>query len=378
MKVFQSVYKQGDWSNVLQLSDEVQLLLLFGSRLLIADKSIRQQINKAYPNAAIVGCTTSGEILGATIYDDSLCLTAIAFDSVHVSVCSQSIQEFSNASELGKNLVKDLSVEGLQHVLVFSDGQLVNGSELVDGIANELPQDVVVTGGLAGDGSYFEETIVWHDDKVKPGLVALVGLYGGSLQIGHGQLSGWKEFGPLREITRSHENILYELDGKPALELYKDFLGQHAQNLPASGLLFPLAMRKKNERESVIRTILNIDEEHQSLIFAGNMPEGADCQLMRANYENLVDGAHGAATNALAHVNAFEPDLALLISCVGRRLVLSQRVEEELEIVQESLPEHCAITGFYSYGEISPVGPMGRCSLHNQTMTITLFSEMLT
>lgn len=375
MKIFQSVFEQGSWSNALQHSDDVQLLLLFGSRGLVADKSLHTQISENFPKATIVGCTTSGEIFGPTIKDDSLCLTAIAFDSVKVSVVSQSIQNFPNSSELGKELIQGLPIDGLKHVLVFSDGQLVNGSDLVDGIGDILPKNVMVTGGLAGDGSRFEETIVWHNDRIQAGLVVLVGLYGESLQVGHGHLGGWREFGPLREITRSHENILYELDGKPALELYREFLGPHAQNLPASALLFPLAMRKKGEQESVARTILNIDEENQSLIFAGNMPEGAYCQLMRANYENLVDGAQGAANNALSHFKSVEPELALLISCVGRRLVLSQRVEEELEIVQESLPENCAMAGFYSYGEISPVVPVGRCSLHNQTMTITLLSE---
>lgn len=375
MKIFQSIYKQGQWDKPLQTNNKVQLVLVFGSRELMAQGQLRPQINQHYPNASIVGCTTSGEILGPTINDDSLCLTAIEFASVRVAVSSASISDFTNATDLGRKLANDTPVDELKHVFVISDGQMVNGSDLLDGIASSLPTHIVVTGGLAGDGSRFEETVVWHNNKVEPGLVVMVGLYGESLQVGHGHLGGWREFGPMREITRSEDNVLYELDGKPALQLYKEFLGRHAQNLPASALLFPLGMRRKGEDETVARTILNIDEQQQSMIFAGNMPQGASCQLMRANYENLVDGAQGAATNALNSLSSMEPELAILISCVGRRLVLSQRVEEELEIVQESLPKHCAMTGFYSYGEISPIVPLGRCRLHNQTMTITLLSE---
>ncbi|WP_412972058.1 FIST signal transduction protein [Glaciecola sp. MF2-115] len=375
MNVFQSIYDNNEWSTQLEPNLNSQLILLFGNRDIIADQQIRQQIHQNYPNANLVGCTTSGEIQGAALYNDTLCLTAIEFKSTTVKVYSQSVSESDSTLQLGQDLAKKLQPEGLRHVFLISDGQLVNGTELIDGITPHLPEDVLVTGGLAGDGSRFEETQVWHDDRVESGLVVVVGLYGESLQIGHGNLGGWREFGPERQITKSKDNILYELDGKPALELYKQFLGEHADNLPASALLFPLAMTQESDSETVVRTILNIDEDNQSMIFAGSMPEGATCQLMRANYADLVDGAEGAVTKSIQTMPQSGPELAILISCVGRRLVLNQRTEEELEIIQEMLPDNCKMTGFYSYGEISPIVPFGRCGLHNQTMTITLFSE---
>ncbi|MFQ3248967.1 MAG: hypothetical protein ACI9O6_000771 [Glaciecola sp.] len=375
MNVFQSIYDNNEWSTQLEPNHNSQLILLFGNRDIIADQQIRQQIHQNYPNANLVGCTTSGEIQDAALYNDTLCLTAIEFKSTTVKVYSQSVSESDSTLQLGQDLAKKLQPEGLRHVFLISDGQLVNGTELIDGITPHLPEDVLVTGGLAGDGSRFEETQVWHDDRVESGLVVVVGLYGESLQIGHGNLGGWREFGPERQITKSKDNILYELDGKPALELYKQFLGEHADSLPASALLFPLAMTQESDSETVVRTILNIDEDNQSMIFAGSMPEGATCQLMRANYADLVDGAEGAVTKSIQTMPQAEPELAILISCVGRRLVLNQRTEEELEIIQEMLPDNCKMTGFYSYGEISPIVPFGRCGLHNQTMTITLFSE---
>ncbi len=374
MKSFQSIFSNGQWSAPLQEELKANLVLAFGDRSLI-QQQIQSDIAKAFPKADIVGCTTSGEIMGASLHDDSICLTAVQFDNTDIEVKSDSIKNHGDAKSLGHSLASQLSTDDLKYVLVISDGQLVNGTHLIEGITEALPAHVAVTGGLAGDGARFEETVVWHNQECSPGLVVLVGLYGENIQIGHGHLGGWREFGPLRKITKSSENVLYEFDGKPALELYKELLGEHADGLPASALLFPIAIQLQGSDQTVVRTILNIDEDNQSMTFAGNMPEGATCQLMRANYENLVDGAQGAAEMALTHHQQMQPDLAILISCVGRRLVLDQRIEEELEIVEEQLPEQCAITGFYSYGEISPLVELGPCSLHNQTMTITLFSE---
>ncbi|REL34323.1 FIST signal transduction protein [Thalassotalea euphylliae] len=376
MKTFQSIYRASAWSTPLVQHSPAQLVMAYGNRDFALDQTLYAELQESFPDAQIVGCTTSGEIQGAQLHDDTLCLTAIEFDRVNVEVFSQLVSDFDNSFQLGQALARGIPAQGLKHAFVISDGQAINGSELIAGISGVLPENVVVTGGLAGDAAKFQETIVWHNDRKASGLVVIVGLYGDALVVGHGHLGGWREFGPMREITRSEDNELFEIDGKPALELYKEFLGEHADNLPASALRFPLAMKTEQQEQPVVRTILNIDEQRQSMIFAGNMPEGASCQLMRANYDHLVDGAQDSAEQALTFFDQIEPQLAILISCVGRRLVLAQRVEEELEIVEETLPANCAMTGFYSYGEISPIVPAGRCGLHNQTMTITLLSEL--
>jgi hypothetical protein len=193
--------------------------------------------------------------------------------------------------------------------------------------------------------------------------------------VGFGSLGGWDPFGPERLVTRSKGNILYEMDGRSALDLYKTYLGEHAQGLPATGLLFPLCLRTSERPTPFVRTILGIDEEERSMTFAGDVPEGAYARLMKANFDRLIDGATGAARTSMEALGSSSPDLAILISCVGRKLVLKQRVEEEVEGVREVLGERPALTGFYSYGEISPFGPRTHCELHNQTMTITTFSE---
>ncbi|RJQ51925.1 MAG: hypothetical protein C4530_19405, partial [Desulfobacteraceae bacterium] len=188
-------------------------------------------------------------------------------------------------------------------------------------------------------------------------------------------LGGWDPFGPERLVTRSKGNVLYELDGQSALELYKRYLGEHAKELPASGLLFPLNMRTAESDSGVVRTILAVDEADQSMTFAGDVPEGAHVRLMKANFDHLVDGAIGAAQTSYEAIGSRSPELAILISCVGRKFILKQRVEEEVEGVQEVLGADTVLTGFYSYGEICPSAPRANCELHNQTMTITTFAE---
>ena len=276
---------------------------------------------------------------------------------------------------MGAALAKAMPQEGLRHLLVLSDGLHVNGSKLVEGLESGLPPGVTVTGGLSGDGERFEQTLVVSDGLPESGTIGAVGFYGERLKIGFGSLGGWDPFGPERRITRSTANVLYELDGRSALDLYKEYLGEHAEGLPSTGRLFPLSLRTQEGETGVVRTIISIDERENSLTFAGNVPEGAYARLMMANLDRLVDGSMGAATISQNAIGERPAELAILISCVGRKLVLKQRIEEEVEGVRDVLGDSTPLTGFYSYGEISPFAPGARCQLHNQTMTITTLSE---
>ena len=264
--------------------------------------------------------------------------------------------------------------EALKHVLILSEGLDINGEALVRGLGEALPASVSVTGGLSADGEHFHETLVFSEGQSRKNTVAAIGLYGSRLQVGCGSLGGWDSFGPERCITKSDGNVLYELDGQSALALYKRYLGEHAADLPASGLRFPLSLRTRQVSAPVVRTILSVNETDQSLTFAGDVPVGGFVRLMKANFDRLIDGAVGAGRVSFEALGV-PVELALLISCVGRRMVLRQRVEEEVEGVRDIVGTAAAITGFYSYGEISPFTPNARCELHNQTMTVTTFSE---
>ena len=263
-------------------------------------------------------------------------------------------------------------------MFVLSDGLKVNGTELVRGLTSKLPEGVGLTGGLSGDGTRFGHTLVYSGGSVSEGRIMALGFYGDQLRIGYGSKGGWDSFGPERKVTKSCGNILYELDGRSALALYKEYLGEHAAGLPASGLLFPISLRGDDGQPGVVRTILAVNDQDQSMTFAGDVPEGTYVRLMRANVERLVDGASGAAKNATHRASdplLKTPDLAILVSCVGRKLVLAQRIEEEVEAVRDVVGADATLTGFYSYGEIGPFSATAKCELHNQTMTVTTLTE---
>lgn len=375
MDTYQNLYRDGHWRAPLPAQSDAQLLLLFGDRNLALNADINSELRARFPQADIIGCSTSGEILGTELHDESLCLTAIQFARTNTRVALANLGGRSLEDTVAQ-VAGALPHEELKYVLVLSDGQQVNGTELVDKLTAALPGDVLVTGGLAGDGTRFQQTEVWHNGQGGEGNILLCGLYGPDIVIGHGSMGGWDPFGPERLITKARSNVLYSLDNQPALALYKRYLGDHAKELPASALLFPLLIKREGDTDAVIRTILSVDDANETMVFAGDMPEGAKAQLMRANFDRLIDGAEAAANAALERLPRQQGrGLALLISCVGRRLVLNQRTEEELEAVEDILGDGWHFTGFYSYGEISPMVGSDSCALHNQTMTITTLQE---
>jgi len=377
VRIHQRVRRSGVWTLRGEATgSSVQLALVFSTGDILSQDETWQQLRAFYPVARIVACSTAGEIAGVNVHDDSIVCTALSFEHSCAAVASAQLGEAADDAGLAALLMSRLPREGLVHVFVLSDGLKVNGSALVQGIVASLPATIGVTGGLSADGARFVRTTVCLDGPVPSEQIVAVGLYGSQLRIGFGSLGGWDPFGPERRITLAEGNVLYEFDGEPALDLYKRYLAEHAAELPASGLLFPLAIRSGKDNElPVVRTILAVDEQARSLTFAGDVPIGYCARLMRANFERLVDGASGAARATYASIGDAPPDLAILISCVGRKLVLKQRIEEEVEAVQEVLGPDTVMTGFYSYGEISPFTPSARCELHNQTMTITTLSE---
>lgn len=377
MKIEQRYWTENeDWRHegAGRVGEAAHWVLVFGAPACLARKEALDAIRAAFPRALITGCSTAGEICGTRVRDDSLALTAVQFEDTRLALAVTEISG-GDSYAAGKTLAATLDTPGLRHVLVLSDGLRVNGSELVKGLRDHLPAGVAATGGLAGDGSRFQHTLVWDGGEPAPGRIVALGFYGERIRVGYGSLGGWDSFGPERLVTRSSGNVLYELDGQSALALYKTYLGEHADGLPSTALLFPLALRLDGGEYSVVRTVLAVNEDDNSMTFAGDLPEGAHARLMKANFDRLVDGASDAARAGHATLGSYTPELAILISCVGRKLVLRQRIEEEVEGVREVLGARAALTGFYSYGEICPHDAITHCELHNQTMTITTFSE---
>lgn len=372
-------YKDGAWAESEPLRatvDSYSLVIVFADRAQMKDPSLVRELKEKFPAARVVIGSTAGEIIRDSRQLGSAVAAALQFDHTAVKTVCRNISDSADSYELGKQLASDLPSEGLKYVYVLSDGSLVNGSQLILGINEGLPKDVLVTGGMAGDGDRFQATLTGLDEDVREGNVILVGLYGERILVGYGTRGGWLYLGPDRTITSSAGNLLYEIDGQPALDLYKKYLGSFADELPGSALLFPLALLNDQDEDApLVRTILSIDEANKSMIFAGDVPTGARVRLMRAGLEELVKAAGEVGAEAMSP-QLKDPAFALVMNCVGRRLVLGHRAEEELESIRTGIKKEVPTIGFYSYGEFSPMHKPGMaCNLHNQTVVLTIFEE---
>jgi hypothetical protein len=365
------------WSCALptELDGPNTLVIVFGAASYIDSPAALTELMAAFPCSKVIGCSSAGEIHADLVADDTLVVGVARFEHTTVAYATAPIAVMGDSAQAGTRIGAELAAIHPRFVLALSDGLRVNGSELVKGLTRTLPPDTIISGGLAGDGDRFARTWVIVDGQPRSGYVTAVAL-SGAVEVTTGSKGGWDIFGPERRVTRSEGNVLYELDGKPALALYKTYLGELAKGLPATALLFPLAIRDGVEgNQAVVRTVLAVDETAQSMTFAGDVPQGWRARLMRATDDRLIEGAASAAASAMVGGSS-DPVLSLAISCVGRRLVLGQRVEEETEAVLHALPGGSQQIGFYSYGEISPNGLSG-CDLHNQTMTLTTLREVV-
>lgn len=360
-----------------ELDSEQTLVLAFGAKSFETAPAPFESLAAAFPQSIILGCSTSGEIAGDCVNDGTVSVAITRFSHTRLRRALTEITDANASQQAGRQLAAQLNAGDLSAVLVLSDGTCVNGTALVQGLSGGLPGNVSLFGGLAGDGSNFASTWVLDGAAPKRNHICAVGFYGARLRVGHGCDHGWADFGPERRITRSDGNILHELDGKPALELYKTYLGELAAGLPGNALLFPLAIRRHaGDTTPVVRTILGIDETQKSMTFAGDMPQGAIARLMRAKDDSLIGSAGHAIASATRGLAGSDGALVISVSCVGRRLVLGERTEEEVETILDGAPAGAQHVGFYSYGEISPTIQGGASDLHNQTMTVTVITEV--
>jgi hypothetical protein len=353
---------------------EPQLALVFGSSELFRSAELGKRLRHSYPKVTWVGCSTAGEISNDGANSEGLLITGLAFEDPQIHVATAHILKADDSYAAGCKVGAELAASAPHTALVFAPGTNVNGSQLIKGLTSALP-GVRIAGGLAGDGARFQQTFTLFNDLVAGDQLVVVGLSSPRLRSAFGSYGGWKPFGPARRVTKVAGNILYQLDSEPALAVYKRYLGHHSAELPASGLLFPFSILNENQQEvGLIRTILAVDEELGTLTLAGDVPHDGYLQLMHATTDSLVQGATSAAESA--RLTGSGQGFALLVSCVGRKLVMGGRTDEEVDAVVDTLGSQNVFAGFHSYGEISPSSSsLVTCDLYNQTMTVSFLRE---
>ncbi len=363
------------WDRPLPTLDGSVLGLVFGTHDTATAGQALAELRDKYRHIEIVGCSTAGEVMGETLSDDSLVVAIVRFDRTSIRVASEPIVAEPRRS--GATVGSQLSRPGpdgrtLSAVMVFIDGLAADVDAVLDGLRSTVDPGVPISGGVAADALGFSRAWTTAEQGVlaEGGLSAL-GLYGPDVVVRHGAASGWRPFGPPRSVTRSRGSVVYELDGRPILDMYEDYLGDRTAELPSAALILPLQVTLPSG-EDVVRTILSIDTANRSMTFAGPMPEASICSLMLGSSDRLIDGAARAARQLTT--DGCGPRLAVAVSCVGRRLALGTETEDEIDAIARELGDTAEVLGFYSYGEIAPT-PVSNAAIHNQTMTITTISE---
>ena len=380
MKTEQRIWdKERGWetSQTSEMALYAQLVFLFGEYKLLKQPVVIERLHQIYPKAYLFGCSTSGAIHDTEVIEGGMVATAVWFERSSIRAASRDLDLSLTSHEIAEQLAQELLGDDLKHVFVVSDGLNTYGDDIVRGFNAHLPRGVQVSGGQAADSELFEDTLVVANEAGKNRRVAAVGLYGRHLECGYGCMGGLAKFGPSRRATRAEKNVLYEIDGEPALDLYKRYLGDMAEGLPATAVYFPMNLTIEDTSIHLVRTVTAIDEDKGALIFSANIPQDSVVTLMRANTESLVDGAEQAGEMCRESIRATNPQLALLVTCAARKMVLKQRVEEEVEAVRDVFDGAGVQTGFYSFGEICPAADhVTACEFHNQTMTVTTLCEL--
>lgn len=369
---------QGDTANghdiAPELDDPRTLALVFGAASQLDDPQPIRQLKALLPRARIIGASGAGAVSSVDVIDNAATLALVRFEHTDLEIVSQEVAAIEDSRATGREIARRLVARsGLSAVFVLADGLLVNGPDLVQGLNDILPGGVSLAGGMAGDTVAFERTWTIVDGAPRRRHVTAVGFYGDRLRMQRGCRGGSVGFGARRIVTRSEGNVVYELDGAPALQLYKEFLGELASTLPGGASHFPLSVFRTPQSEAVIRFVLGIDETRQSITVAGDIPQGAQVQLSRANRGDLLEGALQAVREVTEGLET-GPVLNLVVSCIGRRIVLGEQTGEELETSVDQLPAGSLQAGFYSYGEISSTADR-RCDMHNMTLTLTTLAE---
>ncbi|WP_248722634.1 FIST signal transduction protein [Seonamhaeicola sp. ML3] len=375
MKIVQLRKLKGqDWQSVTPFIElKEPLVMVFGDRKEFEEPRIYKAIEKFFPKGHVVFASSSGNVTSNSIDEDCITITAVEFERSEFKVRTINLNDTElNSYKAGMELVNKLPKDKLKYIMVLSDGTFVNGSELTRGMNFVVDNHVLITGGLCSDDYRFQRTMVSYNENPKDGEIVGIGFYGDTLEVASSTESGWMPFGVERTVTKSVGNILYELDNKPALNIYQKYIGDLSKNISAASMNYPLGVQEDDQYYP--RTILNINKDYNAMFFAGDIPANSKVQFMMTNPAELIGASIQTAKQAREKM-INEPKLAMFFSGLGRKQFLDQRTIEEVLEVRDTIGKDVIISGFYSYGEIAPNNEENMCKLHNQSVALTLISE---
>lgn len=361
-----------------QLSGQAGILWAF-STISHDQRKLLEGIGSVAKGIPLVGCTTDGEISSAGLSTESVVILALTSDTVRFHTTA--VPALSQGSyEAGVKIGQAFAGKNCRYLQIFSDGLTGNAVKIIDGIKSVLGRQILIAGGTAGDGGRFARTFQYYDGEVLTDSITAVA-FEGDYSIGTGIGCGWFPVGTAKQVTKARDNIVYELDGQPALPIYEKFLGRYASQLPAVGVEYPLGLLDNHDDIAgdeyfLCRATMGVDHEQQFIRFAGDIPEGSMVKMTMGNENDLLKAAGKAARDALIdmrhHSEEIQPQAVFLYSCMARRIVLGSRTAEEIDEIRKITGEDVPIIGFYTYGEYGPAGKRKLSRFHNETVTISI------
>ena len=299
--------------------------------------SILKQKNE---DIKFIGTTTAGEIINGEAKQSSIALSIMEFENTSFE---NKYFFHENNYELGVSVANDLYKEDTKVMILFIEGLLNNGSDVLDGISS-VDSTIPIAGGMAGDNGAFSKTFVFDNNGVyENGLVAVT-FNSDILEVFTNYQLNWQAIGKFMTVTKAEKNRLYEIDGVPASDIYKKYLGDRiGDGLPHSAIEFPLLKIEESGLE-VCRTFVHKFDEDGSLLTIGNLEVGDKVRLAFGNVNLILSNAqHDASRYA-----TFQPESIYTYSCASRITFLQSDVVTELKPLNDIAP----ISGFFTYGEI--------------------------
>ncbi len=330
-------------------------------------------ITEAVGTPKLAGCTTDGEISTGGFSTGSVVLGGVVSDTITFEVASTS-SIGAGSENAGRRLAQQLP-RAAAHVQIFSDGLTGNGCAILRGMESVFGPQVPISGGAAGDARAMKQTWQFIGSRVLTDSVTAIA-FSGNVQVGTGVRSGWFPAGVPKTVTRAAGNVVYEMEGEPALAVYRRYLGPLADKLPAVGIQFPFGIVDEvgSLGESpILRAPMAINETDGSVTFAGEIPQGSTIGLTTGgSATSLLDASADAARRAMDALGGVSPSMIFFYSCMARKILLGTRTGEETERISNVVGRHVPIIGFYTYGEYCPNVSGNECKLHNETATVTV------
>ncbi len=359
------------------------LLLVFAS-VRFDPEPLLKGIGSVFLEAPLVGCSTAGEILTEGPSRRSVVVMAIRSDSLRIATgLSMGIRK--NPLQAGRDLATRISQSKLPNphgLLIFPDGLTGNVAEVIRGIQDVLGLSFPIVGGSSADDFAFDRTYQFFHGQVFTDAVAGI-LLAGPIALGIGARHGWHPLGKPRRVTRASANIVREMDKQSAVNLYETYFGKAAASLKTERLadmsiLYPLGMPIPGEEEYLLRNVLRVDPD-DSIVYAGEVPEGSEVRLMMGSKQKALEAARLAAEQAVRSIAPQTPRLGLVFSSCSRERLFGRRAPEEIASIRRTLGNNVPLVGFYDYGEQAPLTATqfhGRSYFHNESVVVVALSAM--